>query len=115
MKHLRLSSFVVLSALALVVSACATATGDDSAQPVLDGGNKFDAKLDAKLNPDGNPRSDGGGGQCPSQCTADQDCQNSCGDPGPGGLYCCDSQTGICYDESSGTCPSPPDASGGGG
>ncbi len=114
MTYLRLTSFAVLSVLALVVSACATATGDDPTQPVLDGGNKFDAKLDARLNPDTKPATDSAS-QCPSQCTSDQDCQGSCGDPGPSGLYCCDSQTGVCYNESAGTCPSPPDASTTGG
>ena len=112
MKHL--SSFAVLSGLALVISACATATGEDQTTTLVDAGSLHDAKLDSRANPDGKAN-DGGGSQCTSQCTSDQDCQNSCPDPGQGGLNCCDSQTGICYVESSSTCPSPPDASSGGG
>lgn len=112
-KHLRLSSVVFFCGFGLVVSACATATSsDDTVGPLLDAG-KADVKLDAKLGSDGRPVNDDAG-QCPSQCTTDQDCQSTCPNP-QSGLYCCDSQTGVCYVEPSGTCPEPPDSSVGGG
>jgi hypothetical protein len=112
-KHLHLSSFAFLFGLGLVVAACATAT-DDTAVTELDSGSKADVKLDAKLGPDGKPINPDGGGQCPSQCTSDQDCIDGCPNP-QSGTNCCDTQTGICYVEPSQTCPSPPDSSVGGG
>ena len=49
----------------------------------------------------------GGGNACVTQCTTDQQCENSC--PAvSNGTHCCDTSNGTCYTYSAAVCPGPP-------
>jgi hypothetical protein len=49
----------------------------------------------------------GGGTACPSSCTQDSDCQNSCPAAANGGINCCDTSSSTCFMSSSSTCGTP--------
>lgn len=78
----------------------ATAGGDDS------GGYASSSSSGGGLS-SGNTASSGGSSTCVSTCTQDSDCQNSCGTPPAGGIYCCDTSTG-CFASQMAACPSQP-------
>ncbi|MGH7435248.1 MAG: hypothetical protein ACRENE_06210 [Polyangiaceae bacterium] len=51
--------------------------------------------------------SGGGGTACPSSCTQDSDCQNSCPAAMNGGINCCDTSSSTCFMSPSSTCGTP--------
>lgn len=119
--------------VAVLLSAAATACaangepdvgdGDDAGGPVTDsggygggdstsGGDSASSGYDSGSSDTGTTTYDTGTtdtgtttGVCTPSCTSDQECESSCPAAPSGGTNCCDTSSGVCFANTSSTCP----------
>jgi hypothetical protein len=111
-KHAR-STLVVITFLstAALFAACASGNDSENSSGLGFGGEGGESPTTvgpgATTGP-GNTTGNGGAGGSPSMgcaahCSADTECQSTCGQP-TDGTYCCDTANGMCYLSSQSEC-----------
>jgi hypothetical protein len=102
-----------------ILAGIAACGGSNSSYPAFanDSGFGTDGTIsgdDAGNGSSGGGSSSGGssgGGTCASNCTSDQECQNSCPAAPSGSVNCCDVGSGTCMMMNQATCPAAADGS----
>ena len=103
MKHSTFSKSALAVTAILVAAACANSADvpDDTALAATDPAPTSSVPPASKPAPTTPPEK-----KCVASCKADADCQNSC--PAlPGGIQCCDTESGVCGGSKTAACPPP--------
>jgi hypothetical protein len=79
-----------------------TSSGHDSGSTGYDSATGYDT---GPTNEDTGAEDTGTTGVCTPSCTSDSECENSCPAAPSGGINCCDTSSGVCFANTSSTCP----------